>query len=259
MTEVTRREALQGAVALVGMVGLPLAARAADVQGAARKLKVVVAGAHPDDPESACGGLMALYSDAGHEVVSLYLTRGEAGVLGKSHEEAANIRTAEAEAACRLLGSRPVYLGQIDGATEVNARWYDEAQRVLTEEKPDLVITHWPIDTHRDHRVISLLIYDAWLHSGKAFDLYYFEVEAGSQTQHFWPTHYVDITKVEARKREACYLHKSQNAEKGFYVLHDEMHHFRGREAGVRLAEAYIRHNQSFSAAGLAFNVRAQG
>ena len=248
---VTRREALQGAAAIAALAGLPLAAQASDAKADGHKLKVVIAGAHPDDPDSACGGLTALYTDAGHEVASLYLTRGEAGIPGKSHEEAARIRTAEAEASCRLLGARPVYLSQIDGSTEINAQRYDEAKRVLTEEKPDLVITHWPIDTHRDHRVISLLVYDVWNSSGKAFDLYYFEVEAGQQTQHFWPTHYVDITSVEPRKREACYCHKSQNAEKGFYVLHNEMHHFRGREGGVRLAEAYIRHNQSFSGTGL--------
>jgi hypothetical protein len=31
----------------------------------------------------------------------------------------------------------------------------------------------------------------------------------------------------------------------GFYVLHDEMNRFRGQEAGVQHAEAFIRHNQS--------------
>ena len=34
---------------------------------------------------------------------SLYLTRGEAGIAGKSHDEAARIRTAESEEACRIL------------------------------------------------------------------------------------------------------------------------------------------------------------
>jgi LmbE family N-acetylglucosaminyl deacetylase len=46
---------------------------------------------------------MARYADEGHDVVALYLTRGEAGVTGKSFQEAAAIRTAEAEAACKLL------------------------------------------------------------------------------------------------------------------------------------------------------------
>ena len=33
---------------------------------AAEKLKVVVAGAHPDDPETGCGGTIIRYTDAGH-------------------------------------------------------------------------------------------------------------------------------------------------------------------------------------------------
>ncbi len=248
MSEVTRRQALQGAAVLAAAVGLPLAGAETKDNGApAKKLKVVVAGAHPDDPESACGGLIALYADAGHEVVNLYLTRGEAGISGKTHEEAAAIRTAEAEEACKILGARPVFAGQIDGAAEVTHKAYDDFTKILEAEKPDIVITHWPIDTHRDHRVIALLVYDAWLHCNKGFELYYFEVESGGQTQHFWPTHYVDITSVEPRKRKACYAHKSQDPVDGFYELHDQMNQFRGREAGVDFAEAFIRHNQSLA------------
>ena len=247
MAEMTRREVLHGSAAIAAVAGLSLTAgEAADAKTEkTRKLKVLVAGAHPDDPESACGGTMALYGDAGHEVVSLYLTRGEAGILGKSHEEAARIRTAEAQEACRILGARPAFASQIDGAAEVNAKAYDEVKRILDDEKPDIALTHWPIDTHRDHRVISLLVYDAWLRSGKPFELYYFEVETGDQTQHFWPTHYLDIASVEPRKRQACFAHHSQNPEHGFYALHENMHRFRGREAGVKLAEAFIRHSQA--------------
>ena len=246
MAELTRRAMLSGSAA-VAVAGLSTAATGDSEKAMdnAKKQKVVVAGAHPDDPESACGGTTALYTDAGHEVVHLYLTRGEAGIPGKSHEEAGRIRTAEAEEACRILGARPVFAGQIDGATEVNAKAYDEIRRILDEEKPDLVITHWPIDGHRDHRVISLLVYDAWLRSGRTFALYYFEVESGDQTQHFWPTHYIDIGAVEGRKRKACFAHKSQLPGPGFYALHERMHQFRGREAGVKLAEAFIRHNHT--------------
>lgn len=41
---------------------------------AGKKLRVVVFGAHPDDPESGCGGLIALLRKAGHEVVVGYAT-----------------------------------------------------------------------------------------------------------------------------------------------------------------------------------------
>src|SRR5947209_16669287 len=115
-----RRKALVG-LAAGAAVGLPLVeARAADAPPKKNRLKVIVAGAHPDDPESAAGGTVARYADLGHEVVCLYLTRGEVGIKGKNPKETADIRTAEAEKACEILKARPLFAGQIDGSTEVN-------------------------------------------------------------------------------------------------------------------------------------------
>jgi len=250
MKELTRRELLNRGAGLAGAaaVGLPLARAAETAQGGGvtpvRKLKVVVAGAHPDHPETGCGGTIARYSDLGHEVVVLYLTRGERGIKGKSCDEAGKIRTAEAQKACQILKARPVFAGQVNGMVEVTYARYDEFRKVLEAEKPDLVYTQWPIDTHEDHRAMSLLVYDAWLRGGKKFALYYYEVMTGEQTSHFWPTHYVDITATEARKRQACYAHSSQDPD-GFYPLHDEMNRFRGHECGCHFAEAFIRHVQS--------------
>lgn len=215
-----------------------------------RPLRILVAGAHPDDPESACGGAIARYAQAGHEVVCLYATRGEAGISGVPHDEAARIRTAEAEAACRLLGARPVFLGQIDGATELNAARYDEAARLIEAEAPDVAFTHWPVDTHRDHRVTSMLVYDAWLRLDRPFALFFFETLTGEQTQAFHPTHYVDIAATEAIKHRACLLHESQKADEYFYPLHAQMHRLRGMEAGMPAAEAYAQHPQSRGSEG---------
>ena len=101
-----------------------------------RSLKVIVVGGHPDDPESGCGGTMARFADAGHEVVALYLTRGEAGISGKTHDEAAAIRTAECLEACKILKARPAFAGQIDGSTEINSTRYDAMRKILQEEEP---------------------------------------------------------------------------------------------------------------------------
>lgn len=255
MKPITRRDIIKCSGGLAGAVavGLPLAESTAEEQrpGKEQKLKVVVVGGHPDDPESGCGGTMARYAEQGHEVVALYLTRNEAGALGawaraegKTREEAQQIATAEAEAACRILGARPMFVGQIDGDTEVNRERYDQFRKLLAGERPDIVFTHWPIDSHRDHRVASLLAYDAWYRSGKKFALYYYEVMSGGQTQHFWPTHYVDITATEARKRESCFAHASQRPA-SFYSWHEQMNRFRGMECGCKYAEAFVRHVQS--------------
>jgi len=209
-----------------------------------RQLRVVVAGAHPDDPETGCGGTIARLSDAGHEVVILYLTRGERGIKGKSYEEAGRIRTVEAQKACEILKARPVFAGQVNGKVEVNYERYDEFLKLVQSEQPDVVFTHWPIDTHEDHRATSLLVYDAWLRMERKFALYYFEVMTGMQTSQFSPTHYVDITATEARKRTACFAHASQNPEE-FYAVHDQMNRCRGMELGSKYAEAFIHHAQS--------------
>lgn len=251
MKRISRRSLLTQSARLAGaaMVGLPLAeVSSGSTQGETpapkRKLKIIVAGAHPDDPESGCGGTVARYTELGHEVAVFYLTRGEAGIRGKSHDEAAAIRTAEAKKACEILKARPVFVGQIDGSAEVNPARYTEFTRMLEAESPDLVYTHWPVDTHRDHRAISLLVFDAWLSGGKKFALYYFEVLSGAQTSQFRPTHYVDITPTEAKKRAACFAHASQDPD-DFYQYHDAMNRFRGMEAGRTYAEAFVRHAQS--------------
>lgn len=249
MRSISRRTMLEKSVSAAGasLLGLPLAApaRGEDSTAESRKLKIIVVGGHPDDPESGCGGTMALYSSLGHQVVSLYLTRGEAGIEGKTHDEAASIRTAESLSACQILKVRAAFAGQIDGATEVNPARYAAFHNILEAERPNIVFTHWPVDTHRDHRAASLLTYDAWLRADRKFALFYFEVMSGSQTQNFPPTHYVDITTTESLKRAACLAHASQNPAE-FYAQHDVMNRFRGMECGVKFAEGFVEHVQSF-------------
>lgn len=209
-----------------------------------RKLKIVVAGGHPGDPEYGCGGTVARYTDLGHEVVLLYLNRGGAGSPKLPPGELSALRTAEATKACEILKARPAYAGQLDGKAVVDAAHYEEFRKILEAERPDVVFTQWPIDNHPDHRATSMLAYDAWLHMGKSFGFYYYEVSDGEDTQMFSPTAYVDITAVEPRKRAACYAHASQTPDR-YYALETEVARFRGIESGHAQAEAFIRHAQS--------------
>ena len=43
-------------------------------EGQPRRLRIVVFGGHPDDPESGAGGLITLLTQAGHEVICGYAT-----------------------------------------------------------------------------------------------------------------------------------------------------------------------------------------
>ena len=202
--------------------------------------KLLVIGAHPDDPETMCGGTMLRLKDLGAEVVSVYLTSGEAGIRGKSHEEARAIRQEEAKQACKILGVRAVFLTQIDGSAEVNKARYAEMKALVEAEKPDMVITHWPIDSHRDHRVCANLVYDAWRQSGYSFDLYYGEVMTGLQTQNFTPSLWVDITTTHDKKVEAYYCHLSQGMAE-VQAYHDAMETMRGMECHAQYGEAFVK------------------
>jgi LmbE family N-acetylglucosaminyl deacetylase len=210
---------------------------------ASPKLNVVCVGAHPDDPETGCGATLARYSARGHNVTIIYLTRGEAGIEGKTHTEAARIRTEEALKACRVLEAKPVFAGQIDGSSEINNTRYEAFERLLHAQRPDVVFTHWPVDTHRDHCAASLLTFQAWYRSGKKHALVYFEVLSGDQTQQFSPNLYVDISETWEKKKRACFMHASQGPSE-FYPYHEQMERFRGLEHRCQRAEAFVVHSQ---------------
>lgn len=220
------------------LAGVSLAPFAA----AQRKLKIVVTGGHPGDPEYGCGGTVARYTAAGNDVVMLYLKRGEKTC--PSSDPDGEPRVAEARKACAILHARAMFATQCDARSIVDRAHYDEFREMIAAEKPDLLLTHWPVDNHPDHRAISNLAYDAWNKLGRGFALYFYEVSDGEDTQMFRPTAYVDITSVEPLKRAACYAHASQSPDR-YYALQTEVSKFRGIESGYSLAEAFARHPKS--------------
>ncbi|ACB76245.1 PIG-L deacetylase family protein [Opitutus terrae] len=240
MSTTTRREFLRAGA--VSLATVPLSALAKNPAPTAQPLRIVAVGAHPDDPESGCGGTLKKFSAAGHNVTVLYLTRGEAGIAGQTAAQAAATRTAEAESACGLLGAHARFFGQIDGVTVFDQAAVARMTQALTDLQPDLVLAHWPIDSHPDHQVAATLVIQARLRAAPPFELFFFEVCAGQQTMTFRPTDYVDITDMQEVKRAAVFCHASQNpaeiyAEGG----HTLMEQFRGAECGVRAAEAFVR------------------
>ncbi len=237
----TRRQVLTVAGGL-GAALAPGLAMTADERTPPARLKILVTGGHPGDPEYGCGGTIARYADLGHDVALLYLNRGEWPPSTEPHAGAS--RMAEAQAACGILKARPLYAGHANSKAVVDADHYAAFRKNLEAERPDVVFTHWPIDNHADHRAISMLVYDAWLKLGKTFALYYYEVSPGEDTVQFAPTHYVDITGTEPRKRRACYAHASQTPDR-YYALQEQATRMRGIESGHRHAEAYVRHIQS--------------
>jgi len=245
----SRRGFLQESIKLVPPVILasstpPLVAAERE-SGPNHPLKIVCVGAHPDDPESGCAGTLNRYAGAGHAVTIVDLTRGERGIRDKSLDEAARIRSAECEAACKIIGAKPVFFGQIDGATEVTKAHVDAMTRLLTVETPDVLFTHWPIDTHMDHQVASFLAIRACMALGDRPHLYFFEVNTGDQSRGFLPNTYVDVSAVLEKKKSALLVHVSQNGDRIWQHHHELIAAWRGRESGVAAAEAFVHLNRN--------------
>src|SRR5438045_9334751 len=110
---VSRRSLLTTTACAVATSGLR-----AETSGPA-KLKVIVTGGHPGDPECGCGGTIARYTDLGHDVVLLYLNSGQAYCGQDKSKDCGAMRTAEAEKACAILKARAAFAGQYDGRAVV--------------------------------------------------------------------------------------------------------------------------------------------
>jgi LmbE family N-acetylglucosaminyl deacetylase len=235
----TRRAFVKNTAAGLGLLTLPSLLNANPAVPLEKK-KIVCVGGHPDDPESGCGGTLAKLGRAGHEVIIIYLTTGEAGIPGTGNNEAAKIRKQEAINACKILKAKPVFAGQIDGDTVVNNETLKQLQNLISNEKPDVVFTHWPIDSHKDHQSASLLTIQTWVRASAKFTLYFFEVCTGEQTMGFHPTDFVDITDTQEIKKKSVYCHISQDPAGIYACGHASMEDFRGRELGVHAAEGFV-------------------
>ena len=103
--------------------------------------------------------------------------------------------------------------------------------------KPDIVVTHWPLDTHENHHAVSSLVWQAYKRKG-GWNLYFFEVMTDHQTIAFKPELYLDIQAVRDIKQRSLEEHRSQKPAE-IWAFHERMHRRRGAECGVEFAEAY--------------------
>jgi len=118
--------------------------------------------AHPDDAELLCGGALIKSVDAGRRVGVLDLTAGEMGSAGS-----AEIRAREAAASAKLMGlADRRCAGLPDSALENDNESRHVVAELLRALRPRVVITHWKVGRHRDHRVASELVRDACFLSG---------------------------------------------------------------------------------------------
>src|SRR3954468_22772802 len=200
---------------LLALASLPLVPTPGAVAGGpdqpAKGLRVVVFGGHPDDPESGAGGLIATLTKQGHEVICAYGTafRGDRRFFDRPEAE---VRRGEATAACNVLGAVPKFFPYAHEKLVADEATLKEISAWLDEVKPDVVVTHWPLDTHPNHHAVGSLVWQCYRRRG-GWNLYFFEVMTDQQTIAFQPELYLDIGPVRDVKKRALDQHKSQEPE----------------------------------------------
>jgi len=177
-------------------------------------LHVLAVMAHPDDAELLCGGTLAKSAAAGKRVGILDLTAGEMGSSGTSE-----IRARESRRAAEILGiAERRTVGLPDSAIENDTASRLAVAAELRALRPDVVVTHWKVGRHRDHRIASELVRDAAYLSG----LRRLEIEgepfrprklvyaAAFREDVVRPTFVVDVSAHIDRKLEAIGAYGSQ-------------------------------------------------
>ncbi len=175
---------------------------------------VLAVGAHPDDLELACGGLLVKLARQGKRVVILDLTRGEMGSRGDAAQ-----RTREAEAAAKVMG---VYARENADLPDSQVANSSEQQRVvipfIRKYRPAIVCGLMAPDRHPDHTAAHALTRDANYFAGlkridtgqppyrapRIFYFYPYVDLAGT------PPCVVDISDTFEQKLEALRAYQSQ-------------------------------------------------
>jgi LmbE family N-acetylglucosaminyl deacetylase len=119
---------------------------------------VLAFGAHPDDIEFGCGGVIAQETRAGRAAHFVVCSRGEAGTHGRPEQ-----RVAEAQRAAALLGATIEFV-ELDGDShlEVRAAHAITLAGVLRRVRPGIVLAPSLVENqHPDHSRLGRLVCDA--------------------------------------------------------------------------------------------------
>jgi LmbE family N-acetylglucosaminyl deacetylase len=121
-------------------------------------LSVLAFGAHPDDIEFGCGGVIAQETRAGRAAHLVVCSRGEAATHGQPEQ-----RVAEAQRAAALLGASIEFV-ELDGDSHLEVRTAHAIAlaRVLRRVRPGAVLAPSLVENqHPDHSRLGRLVRDA--------------------------------------------------------------------------------------------------
>ena len=166
-------------------------------------MKYLFVGAHPDDIEYSCGGTILRLVNEGHHVFMLIMSNGECAISSTKRE-----RRAEQERAFAFSGAEEyVMLDFEDGAIRATAKVIQEVNNIMDRIEPDFVVTHYPEDSHQDHREVAAIVKSA---TRRKRNLLYFD---SYSSVNFKANLFVDITPHAAGKKKLIKRHYSQIAK----------------------------------------------
>lgn len=181
------------------------------------KLDILAFGAHPDDVELSCSGVLMIEQLNGKKTGVVDLTEGELGSRGT-----VSTRYQESAAAAKILGLKTrVNLQLEDGFFSNNRESQLKVIQILRKYQPEIILCNAPDDRHPDHGRGAQLVADASFLSG----LVKIETFENNIAQHPWrpkyvlhyiqdrqlePDFIVDISSVFDKKIEAIKAYKTQ-------------------------------------------------
>ena len=194
-----------------------------------KSVKTILAvGAHPDDIEFGCGGILLKEAEEGASIHFLVCSRGEAGSNGSPDE-----RVAECRKAARLLGAELAFL-DFGGDARIE---YSRANALrmakrIREIAPAIVLAPSLEDNqHPDHSAVGRIVRDAArfaryagieeLKGAKAHaidQLFYYAITPGAEPARSSPF-LVDLGPHLERWRELMSCHASQLATRKYIDL----------------------------------------
>lgn len=196
--------------------------------------------AHPDDAELALGGSIARWTDSGVDVAVAFFCASE------TSQEMTTRRVMAAQESAAILGHRLLWLAdpavrQVELVAEFEV--VELIDKAIGAESPDVVIGHWPGDSHGDHVRMARATLASSRRCPAAALLQFGPSELRAPTyQSFQPNLFLPMAAQADRKEQA--LRRYSYEGRGFRDLDLEGGHTRnkalGTTCGVPAAEGLL-------------------
>jgi LmbE family N-acetylglucosaminyl deacetylase len=164
-------------------------------------VNILAIGAHPDDIELGCGGLLVKAARQKHNVYMYTLTRG--GASGDPTE-----RTKELMKSAKFIGAKALWVDNFeDTKLSANNDLISHIEFFVNKAEPDLIITHSIGDVHHDHKAVA----SSTIEAGRFIpNIISYEIPL---TKDFRPSVYYDISDVVDDKVELIKIFWSQQSK----------------------------------------------